>query len=134
MLPLLARDFHRITLSGLLANLIAVPLTGILVPLGFVTLASALLVPKLASLLSVPLGWLTGFLIHSMSWIAHFPRWSYRIPGPSMWLVVVFFAAALLLACALRLSSSSYKWLGPSALVSVVAAAILIASYPFAPD
>lgn len=134
MLPLLARDFHRITLSGLLANLIAVPLTGVLVPLGFVTLASALLLPKLAMLFSMPLGWLTGLLIHSMSWIARFPRWSYRIPAPPLWLILVFFFAAVVLACALRLSSPRFKLLERAALAVAIAAALLVARHPFPPD
>jgi hypothetical protein len=45
MLPLPARDFHRVTLSGPLANLFAVPLTEILVPLGFVALILGLIFP-----------------------------------------------------------------------------------------
>src|SRR6266481_9024993 len=40
MLPLMARDFHRIPLSAPLVNLAAVPLTGVVVPLGFLTLAT----------------------------------------------------------------------------------------------
>jgi len=50
MLPLLARDFRRVPLSGPLANLFAVPLTGILVPLGFATLLFAPLVQQAAIL------------------------------------------------------------------------------------
>src|SRR6266487_678424 len=47
MLPLMARDFHRVTLSGPIVNLAAVPLTGIVVPLGFLTLATGLILPVL---------------------------------------------------------------------------------------
>jgi competence protein ComEC len=39
MLPLMATDFHRIPLFGPVANLFAVPLTGIIVPMGFFGLA-----------------------------------------------------------------------------------------------
>jgi hypothetical protein len=35
-------DFHRVTLSAPLVNLAAVPLTGIVVPLGFLTLGCGL--------------------------------------------------------------------------------------------
>ena len=45
MLPLMARDFHRIPLSAPLVNLAAVPLTGVIVPLGFLTLACGLIFP-----------------------------------------------------------------------------------------
>jgi len=42
MLPLMARDCHRIPLSAPLVNVAAVPLTGIVVPLDFLTLACGL--------------------------------------------------------------------------------------------
>ena len=131
MLPLMAHDFHRVTLSGLLANLIAVPLTAILVPLGFATLGSTLLAPKLAILLSVPLGWLTGLLIHSIGWIARFSRWSYRIPAPPLWLIAAFFAASLALAITLRTPSSRRPRLG--SFVVMGTATLLIAIHPFSP-
>jgi len=81
MLPLMARDFHRITLSGPLVNLAAVPLTGVVVPLGFLALATGLGWQPLGKILAVPLAWLTELLLHIVQWFAHFPRGSYRIPG-----------------------------------------------------
>ena len=57
----MARDFHRITLSAPLANLAAVPLTGLIVPLGFATLAMSLPVSRLGHILAIPLGWATEF-------------------------------------------------------------------------
>jgi hypothetical protein len=91
MLPLMARDFHRIPLSAPLVNLAVVPLTGVFVPLGFLTLASGLILPAAGKLLAAPLFWLTALLLHVVQWFAHFPRWSYRIPGPPFWLIVLFF-------------------------------------------
>jgi uncharacterized membrane protein YphA (DoxX/SURF4 family) len=82
MLPLMARDFHRITLAAPLVNLAAVPLMGVVVPLGFVTLGSALLFPALARMLAAPLAAITLALLRIVHWFAHLPRWSYRIPGP----------------------------------------------------
>jgi predicted membrane metal-binding protein len=40
MLPLMARNFHRIALIGPLVNLLVVPLTGVIVPLGFIGLGN----------------------------------------------------------------------------------------------
>ena len=134
MLPMLARDFHRVTLSGPFANLIAVPLTGILVPLGFVTLLVGWMVPKLGLLLALPLRWLTTVLLHATAWIAHFPRWSYRIPAPPFWVIFLFFVAAVLLSISLRSSSSTSSWLKRAAFLSAVTAAALIAIHPFAPS
>ena len=84
MLPLLARDFLRVTLSGPLANLFAVPLTGVLVPLGFATLFFALFFHQAALYFVSPLRWLTTLLLFGINSLGHSPRWSYRIPTPQI--------------------------------------------------
>ena len=55
MLPLLAGEFHRITLSAPLANFAAVPLTALIVSGGFLTLIAGGLFPPLRILLAMPL-------------------------------------------------------------------------------
>ena len=106
MLPLMARDFHRVTLSAPLVNLAAVPLTGIVVPLGFLTLGCGLISPSLGKLLAAPLTWATMLLVHIVRWFAQFPRWSYRIPGPPVWLIVVFLSGGVFLAATARIAST----------------------------
>jgi competence protein ComEC len=133
MLPLMASDFHRISLSAPLVNLAAVPLTGIIVPLGFVALSSGLIVAPVGKLLAAPLGWLTTILIHVVQWFSRFPRWSYRIPGPPFWLIVFFFAVGILLAFELRLQSQSKKALAWGLHLAFLACATIIAVCPFAP-
>lgn len=128
MLPLMARDFHRITLSGPLANLAAVPLTGVVVPFGFLTLATGLLFPALARILAVPLAWVTMFLVHIVQWFAHLSRWSYRIPEPPWWLIMLLLGAALLLAIALRRNDPR---IALCASVALMSCALIVAIYPF---
>src|SRR6266403_2037753 len=128
MLPLMARDFHRITLSAPFANLFAVPLTGVVVPLGFVTLGSALLFPALAKILAVPLAAITSLLLHVVHWFAGLPKWSYRIPGPHPWLVVTFFAVALLLAAILRIAHSWRRQVASGLGAALVASSLFIVS------
>ena len=132
MLPLMARDFHRVTLSAPLVNLVAVPITGIVVPVGFLTIGSGLLLPALGKLLAAPLAWVTMLLLHVVDWFAQVPRWSYRIPGPPSWLVAVFLLAALLLAVTARIPNF---WRGAARGAAVVMAlsALTIAIFPFAP-
>jgi competence protein ComEC len=131
MLPLMARDFHRITLSAPFVNLAAVPLTGVIVPLGFLTLATGLIVPTLGKLLAAPLAWLAAVLLHIVQWFAHFPRWSYRIPGPPTWLIALFFVTALLLTLEMRLNHAFRKIsLGALSLV-FAGCALTMAIYPF---
>jgi competence protein ComEC len=134
MLPLMARDFHRITLSGPLANLAAVPLTGIIVPLGFLTVTTGLLFPALGKILALLLRWFLEWLVHIVQWFAHFPRWSYRIPGPPLWLIGFFFVALLLLATAIRLGPVWKRKFNWGICMAWLACAAVIAIYPFRPQ
>jgi competence protein ComEC len=131
MLPLMARDFHRIPLSAPLVNLAAVPLTGVVVPLGFLALACGLIFPAAAKLLAFPLSWLTAMLLHVVQWFAHFRGWSYRIPGPPFWLIVLFFAVAFLLAAEMRLKHPLRRMMVWGSCVTFIACALTIAIYPF---
>jgi competence protein ComEC len=133
MLPLMARDFHRVTLSAPLVNLAAVPITGIVVPLGFLTLGSGLLLPAVGKVLALPLAWVTTLLLHVVQWFAHFPRWSYRIPGPPVWLMIVFLTAGVLLAVTARSSNSWSRLASRSAAGVLGLSALTIAIFPFSP-
>jgi competence protein ComEC len=133
MLPLMARDFHRITLAAPLVNLVAVPLTSVVVPLGFLTLGSGLLFPALGKILAWPLAWATVSLLHVVQWFAHLPRWSYRIPGPPLWLLLIFFVDAVLLAAALRLAHSSQRRASMALSAGLAGCSLLVALFPFAP-
>ncbi|MGA3178166.1 MAG: DNA internalization-related competence protein ComEC/Rec2 [Candidatus Acidiferrum sp.] len=134
MLPLMAQDFHRITLLGPLANLLAVSLTGLIVPLGFCSLGLALVWSGLGRVAAMPLAWLVhlqGGIVHLF---ARIPRGSYRIPGPPHWVILLFFAAILALAAGLRFQQARGCFLRWSAVAVAVFAAILIARYPFRPS
>jgi competence protein ComEC len=146
MLPLLAEDFHRVSLAGPMSNIPAVLLTGIIVPLGFVTLLATFLWARLALLLAKALSFCTGLLLMTVDWFAGWPRLSYRIPGPPAWLVIAFFAAFVGLAVAERriaerrrdrtvrlqpVAAKHYsEWITAAALLTL---ALLVAIYPFAP-
>jgi competence protein ComEC len=132
MLPMLASAFHRVTLSAPVVNLIAVPLTGLIVPLGFLALLCGLVAHPLGSLLALPLHWLTALLLYSVRYFARFSGWSYRIPGPPPWLTISFFAGAVLLVACLR-GKTRLARLELSSAVCVLAATTAIAIYPFSP-
>ena len=134
MLPLMAGDFHRVTMSAPLVNLVAVPLTGIIVPLGFVALGSALVVPLVGKVLAIPVGWCVVLLIHIVDWFARFPRWSYRIPAPPFWLTVVFFTAAAMMCFAIRGIRRRSRWPARIAGIVLAASAVAIATFPFSPS
>ncbi|MGB6461815.1 MAG: DNA internalization-related competence protein ComEC/Rec2 [Candidatus Acidiferrum sp.] len=133
MLPLMASDFHRVTLSAPLVNLAAVPLTGIVVPLGFLTLGGGLFSTTLGKLLATPLAWITLLLLHIVQWFAHFPHWSYRIPGPPAWLILLFLMSGVFLAITARGPNLWHAWSARSAGVVLALSALAIALFPFAP-
>ncbi len=131
MLPLLAHYFHRVSLAGPVANIPAVLLTGLIVPLGFLTLGASLIWGALASALARVLGGLVAALIASVEWFTRWPWTSYRIPGPPAPLLTGFFVALVLFALASR--AARRRWLVLAA-VPFATAALAIASYPFAPS
>jgi competence protein ComEC len=147
MLPLLAQDFHRISISGPVGNIPAVLLTGIIVPLGFLCLSLSFIWAKGANILARILSSLTLLLLHNVQWFSRLPDFSYRIPGPPIWLVCGFFIALGIFAAlgrrtvAQRRDRTARRKLPPAigwqewlAGATVAAAALLIAWYPFAPS
>ncbi len=131
MMPMMARDFHRVTLNGPAANLIAVPLTGMIVPLGFFALGGAMAWPAIGRVLGWPLGWLVAAQNHAVGWFARMAHGSYRIPGPPRWVMAIFFACGVLLAICLRFEGTKWRRLRRVAMGGGMAAALVIATYPF---
>jgi competence protein ComEC len=146
MLPILAGDFHRMSLAGPLSNIPAVLLTGIIVPLGFLALVATFVWSKVAAVLAKLLGLCVGMLLTTIQWFAHWPRLTYRVPGPPLWVVLLFFGGFVALAIAARTAARrrterkarrqlsepirAAEW---SAGLAVGLLAIVVAVFPFAP-
>jgi competence protein ComEC len=121
-------------------------LTGIIVPLGFLALLATFIWSRIAMVLAKLLGTCVGMLLATIHWFAHWPRLTYRIPGPPEWLIVVFFAAFMALAIAARAAAGRKKAPGKARRLpdpisigewasgaAVLAVAVVVATYPFAP-
>ena len=146
MMPLLAGDFHRVSLAGPVSNIPAVFLTGLIVPLGFLTLAASFVWVRAALLCSKVLSAMTGALLGIVEWFSSIPRVSYRIPDPPVWLLIAFFAALASLAVAARAAlarragRAAKRQMAPpiaraewASAVVLAAFTLLAAWYPFAP-
>jgi competence protein ComEC len=131
MSPLLAHYFHRVALTAPLANIPAVLLTAAIVPLGFISLSAELVWPALGHLLGRVLSLLLGALDATVDWFARWPHGSYRIPGPPNAVMIAFFISAIALAWAMRSRRRYLQW---PALATALALAIVIATFPFAPN
>jgi competence protein ComEC len=133
MLPLMASEFHRITFAAPIVNLAAVPLTGIIVPLGFLTMISGLIFPTLTTALAAPLSWATLALLHVVQRFAHVNSFSYRIPGPPMWITLSFLVALVCAMVCLRADFSPRRVVTRCLYGILAMLTLVIAVSPFPP-
>jgi competence protein ComEC len=134
MLPPLAYYFHRVTLVGPLANIPALLLTGLIVPLGLFTRAASLVSHALAVWLAQFLGIFLAMLDASVHWFAMWRGASYRIPEPPPILTVAFAVFAIALSAAVRSRQRGWYQVAGVSAMALLAAATLIATHPFAPN
>jgi competence protein ComEC len=128
LMPLMTSDFHRVSLLGPFANIGAVLLTGIIVPVGFAALA--------ISFLSVTIGRFVGHLaaavasmmVKVVGWFAKFQWANVRMPTPPLWLLVCFFAGLIGLAICVRLRR---RWMVISGMCFACICSLVMAASPF---
>jgi competence protein ComEC len=112
--PLVAAHFHQVSLLGMVANLIAVPLAAwLLVPLGLI--AAVLLVPWPAAagaLLDLAL-WVSGGLIALAEQLARLPVGHWTTAGPDRLQLLAWYAGLLALAGWRR--GRAARWLAAAA-------------------
>jgi len=121
VLPMVAY-FHRLSISGLSANLLIGPLASLAVPVGFACLLTAW--PPLVH----ALGWLMDRTRRIVEWHASWePNW--RIPDPPLWLSAA--VILVLLATAWAAHRGGRRWRAP-AFILVGLLCVLVA-HPFPP-
>ncbi|HEV3219690.1 MAG TPA: DNA internalization-related competence protein ComEC/Rec2 [Candidatus Acidoferrales bacterium] len=130
LMPLMTSDFHRVSLLGPFANIGAVLLTGIIVPLGFAALAVSFVSVSAGRVLGHVASAGVAVLLKTVGWFAKFNWANVRVPTPPVWIVVCFFAGAIALAAYVRWQRKRAQII---ALCFVVACAIVMAVSPFAP-
>jgi competence protein ComEC len=128
MLPLMARDFNRVSFIAPVANIPAVLLTGVIVPLGFAALGVSAVWKGFGLLLGRALGFLIGVLAASIRWFAQLPSSSLRVPSPPAALLAGFFVAAVVVSAAILTSTI---WAGRAGVAMALGLAALIVIYPF---
>jgi len=124
--PFLASAFHRVTFSGLVLNLAAVPLMSLIMAVGYIFLPLSVLHPALGLWLGAALDVLIKvFLFVARLW-EEAPFLSYRLPAPPAWVTVLYVLLLLSLLLPRRIKFQAAVLLG---LFLAVFAALVI--YPF---
>ena len=115
--------FHRVSFSGLSANVLVVPLLSAAIPVGFLAILSGWYWPAAIA------GWLLAMSQRVVDWHVRFePSW--RMPDPPLWLALAFVAALLATAF---LVDAHRRILRTLAILSVAVLFVLLNWQPFAP-
>jgi competence protein ComEC len=137
LLPMQAAEFHRVSLAGPVSNILAVLLAGLIVPLGFVALALHFVWAAAGGWIAGFVNLLAGWLLDSVQWFSHWPRLSYRIPGPPVILLALFLITIALLCFSVRQSEA---WATRRARLAeyfiacvLLILCVLVAGHPFPP-
>jgi competence protein ComEC len=130
LMPLLVDDFHRMGIIGLLANIPAVLLTTVIVPLGFITLAVSFISTMAGHLMARCAGGAVYLLLKVVTWFAATRFANFRVPSLPPWLLVCFLASFLFLSTAARAHLRRFQWAAGAA---VAACALAVAIHPFSP-
>ncbi|MGB4504898.1 MAG: DNA internalization-related competence protein ComEC/Rec2 [Syntrophaceticus sp.] len=140
ILPLTAVYFNRVVVLGLLANILVVPLAGLVVYLGLAGILLALVAPGIlnpfflaAGALSLPIKGLLGLL-------AALPGAASLVPSPPLWLCLLWFITLIILGWALRegfavsfphfrFRSVAHCWIVPSLLMLALCLSLLCTGF-----
>lgn len=120
--PILAWHFHRVSLAGLAANLVVVPLAGVVVPV--LLMASALLPfsEPLARLVLFPADLVFGAMAWVVELFAALPWASMWVSPPSFHQVLLYYALLFSVACLGRARLFKYSAAAAAALLILPAA------------
>ncbi len=113
--------FHRLSITGVTANLAVVPLMNALVPIGFAAIFTGWR----------PLAALARLCLKGAAWVAAWhAQWepAHRIPDPPLWLAIALTAALVAVGVAARMRS---RWVHKTLAVAfALLAALVIAPFP----
>lgn len=100
--PLTALYFQQISVIGLIANLLAVPLAGIAVNLGLAGMLLTLFFSGSGSPFFIGAGALISPINFILSFLSEFPGGTLLVPAPSWWLVALWFVFLVVLGWSVR--------------------------------
>ncbi len=123
----MALYFNRVVWSGIAANLLVLPLLGVVIPLGFVVLLVSMIWWRAAVAGAHLLGVLVSLLHAIADWSARLPGIDRRVPTPPGWVVALFLATLLLIA----FLAARRSWLVWPSVAALVPLGLLLTFAPY---
>jgi competence protein ComEC len=106
----MALYFHRVVPFALPANLLVIPLIGLLLPAAVLTFVLALLSPWLAALPAAFTAGVLHLVDFGIDRVSHLHAADLRVPGPALWVAVLAIRWAIASALALPLIALGVLW------------------------
>jgi len=102
IMPLVALYFQQVAAMGMIANILVVPLAGLLVYLGLAGMVLALVAPGILN----PFFLTAGALYYPIRWLlellSEIPGAAFLVPPPPLWLCFLYYVSLIVLGWALR--------------------------------
>jgi competence protein ComEC len=130
LVPVLVESFHRVPILGLFANIPAVLLTAIIIPLGFAAVGLSFVSRAAAHVVAAIAGAVVHILLKTVHLFASSRLGDFRVPSFPSWLELTFAIALFLLAVSALGRIRFLRWATIAALAICIS---LIAIHPFAP-
>jgi competence protein ComEC len=125
--PIVAYHFHRLSIVGLLSNVIVVPLVDMLVlPLGLVSVALSPLSLKLADIFLQAGSLILVAMVKIIDFFAAWPFSSLWVAPPCLFEILLFYAGVLFITMASR--RKAFRWCGLTCL-SIILVVKMVGAY-----
>ncbi|MEW6327885.1 MAG: DNA internalization-related competence protein ComEC/Rec2 [Thermodesulfobacteriota bacterium] len=125
--PIVAYHFHRLSIAGLLSNVIVVPLVGMpVLPLGLVSVALSPLSLKLADIFLQAGSLILTAMVKVIDFFAAWPLSSLWVAPPYLFEILLFYAGILLITMASR--RKAFRWCGLTCL-SIILVVRMLGAY-----
>lgn len=129
IIPIMICSFHRVALSSLLLNFIALPLVGLIMGFGYLFLFFSFLVPFLGKLCALAVALLIKIFIQAAELFDTITFLSTRLPSPPLWVVLGYVVSLLLF-----LLPKKYKGQVPLTMLLFFSFLLLSLIHPFTPS
>lgn len=120
--------FHRLAIAGVPVNIVIVPLTSLLMPLGILASLATYVSAGAAKVLGVVTSLILHAIMSMVNWLAAMPRADVRLPMPLIW--AAMFCGAVFAFALFSFKASARRALTAAVLLLIAAAMLIVPRAP----